>query len=140
MVLIFARFFVILQRLRRSRRNSSAALKQAISNQMNWIILIVAGLCETGFTYCLGRAKYVTGTEWWLWIGGFLAFSILSMVLLAKAIQTLPLGTAYPVWTGIGAVGTVFIGIFVFHEPATFWRLFFLTTLIGSIVGLKALS
>jgi len=82
----------------------------------------------------------VTGTEWWLWIGGFLAFSILSMVLLAKAIQTLPLGTAYPVWTGIGAVGTVFIGIFVFHEPATFWRLFFLTTLIGSIVGLKALS
>ncbi len=107
---------------------------------MNWIILIVAGLCETGFTYCLGRAKYATGTEWWLWIGGFLAFSILSMVLLAKAIQTLPLGTAYPVWTGIGAVGTVFIGIFVFHEPATFWRLFFLTTLIGSIVGLKALS
>lgn len=107
---------------------------------MNWIILIVAGLCETGFTYCLGRAKYVTGTEWWLRIGGFLAFSILSMVLLAKAIQTLPLGTAYPVWTGIGAVGTVFIGIFVFHEPATFWRLFFLTTLIGSIVGLKALS
>ena len=140
MVLIFARFFVILQRLRRSRRNSSAALKQAISNQMNWIILIVAGLCETGFTYCLGRAKYVTGTEWWLWMCGFLAFTILSMGLLAKATQTLPLGTAYPVWTGIGAVGTVLVGIFVFHEPATFWRLFFLTTLIGSIVGLKALS
>ena len=61
-------------------------------------------------------------------------------VLLAKATQTIPLGTAYPVWTGIGAVGAVSIGIFVFREPATFWRLFFLTTLIGSIIGLKALS
>ena len=61
-------------------------------------------------------------------------------MLLAKATQTIPLGTAYPVWTGIGAVGAVSIGIFVFREPATFWRLFFLTTLIGSIIGLKALS
>ena len=51
-----------------------------------------------------------------------------------------PLGTAYPVWTGIGAVGAVIIGILVFREPGTFWRLFFLTTLIGSIIGLKALS
>ena len=107
---------------------------------MNWIILIVAGLCETGFTYCLGHAKYVTGTEWWLWMSGFLAFTILSMGLLAKATQTLPLGTAYPVWTGIGAVGTVIVGIFVFSEPATFWRLFFITTLIASIVGLKTVS
>jgi quaternary ammonium compound-resistance protein SugE len=49
-------------------------------------------------------------------------------------------GTAYPVWTGIGTVGTVLVGIFVFHEPATFWRLFFITTLIASIIGLKALS
>ena len=60
-------------------------------------------------------------------------------MLLAKATQTMPLGTAYPVWTGIGAVGAVIIGIFVFREPATFWRLFFLTTLVGSIIGLKAL-
>ena len=107
---------------------------------MNWIILIVAGLCETGFTYCLGRAKYVRGTEWWLWMSGFLAFTILSMGLLAKATQTLPLGTAYPIWTGIGAVGTVLVGIFIFHEPSTFWRLFFITTLIVSIVGLKTVS
>ena len=107
---------------------------------MNWIILIVAGLCETGFTYCLGRTKYVIGTEWWLWMSGFLAFTILSMGLLAKATQTLPLGTAYPVWTGIGAVGTVLVGIFIFREPATFWRLFFITTLIASIVGLKTVS
>ena len=107
---------------------------------MNWIILIIAGLCEVGFTYCLGRARIVKGLEWWAWMGGFVVVSLMSMVLLAKATQTLPLGTAYPVWTGIGAVGTVLVGIFVFHEPATFWRLFFITTLIASIIGLKALS
>ncbi|MBQ8047898.1 MAG: multidrug efflux SMR transporter [Prevotella sp.] len=107
---------------------------------MNWIALIVAGLCEVGFTYCLGRARPVTGTEWWLWMGGFLVFTFASMALLAKATQTLPLGTAYPVWTGIGAVGTVLVGIVVFHEPATFWRLFFITTLIVSIAGLKLIS
>lgn len=107
---------------------------------MNWIILIIAGMCEVGFTYCLGRAKNVAGLEWWAWMGGFVVFTVASMALLAKATQSLPLGTAYPVWTGIGAVGTVLIGIFVFHEPASFWRLFFITTLIASVVGLKLLS
>jgi quaternary ammonium compound-resistance protein SugE len=57
--------------------------------------------------------------------------------LLYKATQTLPIGTAYAVWTGLGAVGTVLLGILVFKEPVYFWRLFFLTTLIASIVGLK---
>ena len=108
--------------------------------QMNWIILIVAGLCEVGFTYCLGRAKGVVGGEWWTWIAAFAVLYVLSAVLLAKATQTIAIGTAYPVWTGIGAVGAVLVGIFIFREPATFWRLFFLTTLIGSIIGLKALS
>lgn len=107
---------------------------------MNWIILIIAGMCEVGFTYCLGRAKNVAGLEWWAWMGGFVVFTVASMALLAKATQSLPLGTAYPVWTGIGAVGTVLVGIFVFHEPASFWRLFFITTLIASVVGLKLLS
>ena len=107
---------------------------------MNWLILIIAGVCEVGFTYCLGRAKSVTGAEWWMWRGGFLFFTLASMVLLAKATQSLPLGTVYPVWTGIGAVGTVLIGIFIFHEPASFWRLFFIFTLIASIIGLKILS
>ena len=107
---------------------------------MNWIILIVAGLCEVGFTYCLGRAKSIAGTEWWLWIAGFVVFSVVSMALLAKATQTLPIGIAYPVWTGIGAVGTVIVGILLFHEPATFWKMFFTITLIASIVGLKLLS
>ena len=62
------------------------------------------------------------------------------MYLLYRATQTLPMGTAYAVWTGIGAVGTVIIGIIFFKEPVAFWRLFFIATLIGSIVGLKAVS
>jgi quaternary ammonium compound-resistance protein SugE len=107
---------------------------------MSWIVLILAGLCEVAFTYCLGRAKEASATEWGMWIGGFAAFYVLSAVLLARATQTLPLGTAYPVWTGIGAIGAVLVGIFIFGEPATFWRLFFLTTLIGSIIGLKSLA
>lgn len=61
----------------------------------------------------------------------------LSMVLLSKSVQAIPIGTAYPVWTGIGAVGTVLVGILCFNEPATFWRLFFITTLIISVVGLR---
>lgn len=107
---------------------------------MNWILLVIAGLCEVGFTSCLGKAKETSGTEMYGWYGGFLFFLVLSMVLLMKATQSLPLGTAYAVWTGIGAVGTVIMGIFIFKEPATFWRLFFIFTLIGSIVGLKAVS
>ena len=107
---------------------------------MHWIILILAGLCEVAFTYCLGRAKGISGTEWYIWITAFGVFYILSAILLAKATEVLPIGTAYPVWTGIGAIGAVIIGIFIFKEPATFWRLFFLTTLIISIIGLKTIS
>ncbi len=114
--------------------------KRQQADVMNWIILIIAGLCEVGFTYCLGRAKGIVGTNYWLWMSGFAALYVLSAVLLAKATETLPLGTAYPVWTGIGAVGAVLVGIFIFKEPTSFWRLFFLTTLIASIIGLKALS
>ena len=75
-----------------------------------------------GFAYCLGRSKAVSGYEWWTWIAAFAAFYVLSAVLLAKATQTLPIGTAYPVWTGIGAIGAVLVGIFVFREPATRWN------------------
>lgn len=107
---------------------------------MNWIILILAGLMEVGFTFCLGKTKAATGQElaWW-WIG-FLAALTLSMYLMAKAAGRLPIGTVYPVWTGIGAAGAVIIGIVFFHEPATFWRIFFITTLILSIIGLKVLA
>lgn len=107
---------------------------------MNWIILIIAGLFEVGFASCLGKAKETTGTESTLWMVGFFVSLSISMFLLYKATQTLPIGTAYAVWTGVGAIGTVIVGIIFFKEPADFWRLFFLTTLICSIVGLKMVS
>ena len=107
---------------------------------MNWLLLIIAGLFEVGFTTCLSKAKETTGTTATLWIIGFFVSLALSMYLLYKATQTLPMGTAYAVWTGIGAVGTVIIGILFFKEPAEFWRLLFITTLIGSIAGLKFVS
>ncbi|HEU4633679.1 MAG TPA: multidrug efflux SMR transporter [Flavisolibacter sp.] len=107
---------------------------------MNWIILIIAGLFEVGFTTCLGKAKETSGTTSAAWMTGFFISLTVSMYLLYKATQTLPMGTAYAVWTGIGAVGTVIVGILFFKEPSDFWRLFFITTLIGSIIGLKFVS
>ncbi len=107
---------------------------------MNWILLIIAGLFEVAFAACLGKAKEASGIEVTYWYIGFLICLAISMFLLVKVTQELPIGTAYAVWTGIGAVGTVLIGILVFKEPATFWRLFFITTLIASIVGLKVVS
>ncbi|WP_297069154.1 multidrug efflux SMR transporter [uncultured Duncaniella sp.] len=104
---------------------------------MNWIILILAGLMEVAFTFCLGKTKESTGTESYWWWGGFIAALTLSMYLMARASRTIPLGTVYPVWTGIGAVGAVIVGILFFNEPATFRRIFFITTLIVSIIGLK---
>lgn len=107
---------------------------------MNWIILIIAGLFEAAFAFCLGKAKETTGNEMYAWYLGFLITLAISMVLLVKATQSLPIGTAYAVWTGIGAAGTVLVGIFVFKEPVSLWRMFFLITLIGSVIGLKAVS
>tara|TARA_R110000868_G_scaffold37111_2_gene131298 strand:+ start:6723 stop:7049 length:327 start_codon:yes stop_codon:yes gene_type:complete len=107
---------------------------------MNWILLIIAGLFEVAFTSCLGKAKESTGIETTYWYIGFLISLGISMFLLIKVTQQLPIGTAYAVWTGIGAVGTVLIGILFFKEPATFWRLFFIMTLITSIIGLKVVS
>ena len=107
---------------------------------MNWVILVIAGLFEVGFSSCLGKAKESTGSTANLWYAGFFVCLAISMYLLVKATQTLPIGTAYAVWTGIGAVGTALVGIFVFKDPADFWRVFFIATLIGSIIGLKAVS
>lgn len=107
---------------------------------MNWILLVIAGLFEVAFASCLGKAKESIGNEMWFWYGAFIVCLSISMVLLIKVTQTLPIGTAYAVWTGIGAVGTALAGIFIFHEPATFWRVFFIITLICSVIGLKAVS
>ncbi|OYX85789.1 MAG: QacE family quaternary ammonium compound efflux SMR transporter [Flavobacteriales bacterium 32-34-25] len=107
---------------------------------MSWILLIIGGLFEVAFASCLGKAKETTGVESVYWMLGFLVSLTISMFLLYKATQELPIGTAYAVWTGIGAVGTVLVGIFIFKEPASFWRLFFIVTLIASIIGLKFVS
>ena len=107
---------------------------------MNWIILIIAGLFEVGFVFCLGKVRETNGVEFYGWIAGFLVAASASFGLLIKATQTFPMGSAYAVWTGIGAVGTVIVGILVFKDPANFWRLFFIATLICSIIGLKAVS
>ncbi|EMY71637.1 DMT family transporter [Leptospira vanthielii] len=107
---------------------------------MNWILLFIAGFFEVLFATCLGKAKETTGNEVYLWYFGFIISLMISMLLLIKVTQTLPIGTSYAVWTGIGAVGTVLVGIFLFKEPMDFWRVFFLVTLILSIVGLKSVS
>jgi quaternary ammonium compound-resistance protein SugE len=107
--------------------------------KMNWIILIIAGLCEAGFAFCLGKAREAENGKAY-WYGGFLLFLIISMLLLIKAVQSLPIGTAYAVWTGIGAAGTALMGIWLLDEPATFRRIFFIVTLIASVVGLKVVS
>ena len=111
---------------------------------MNWIILIIAGLFETGFATCLGKAQETTGRESYFWWAGFVVALIISMFLMFKAISVgsnpIPIGTAYAVWTGIGAVGAVLAGVFIFHEPATFWKMFFVFTLIASVVGFTMVS
>lgn len=107
---------------------------------MNWIILITGGLFEAAFTYCMGMMKVSNGWTWFYWLLGFLACTGISMGLLIKASQTIPIGTAYPVWTGVGALGSVIIGIVFFNEPSNLWRLFFIFTLIASIIGLKTLG
>ena len=107
---------------------------------MNWIILIIAGIFEVAFATCIGKVKETTGTTAAWWFTGFVVCLTISIYLLYRATQTLPVGTSYAVWTGIGAVGIVLVGIFYFKEPADFWRIFFLTTLIASIIGLKLVT
>lgn len=101
---------------------------------MAWAILFVAGLFEIGWAVGL---KYTEGfTRFWptLWTGVSL---VMSMGLLGWAVKTLPLGTAYAVWTGVGAVGTAVLGILLFNEPATAARLTCIGLIVAGIVGLK---
>ena len=104
---------------------------------MPWLLLLIAGFFEVGFTTCL---KLSNNFSDWRWSTGFFICAVLSFLFLGKAIQHIPIGTAYAVWTGIGAVGTVIIGILFFKEPATFLRLFFIFLLIASVVGLRLVS
>jgi quaternary ammonium compound-resistance protein SugE len=104
---------------------------------MAWIYLVVAGLFEVGFTTCL---KLSNNFHHRWWTAGFFICITASFLLLNKAIQSIPIGTGYAVWTGIGAIGTALIGIMLFREPSDFWRVFFICLLIGSIAGLKLVS
>ena len=106
---------------------------------MAWLYLVLAGACEIGWPVGLKLGWTEAGMRP-LWIA-FAAVSIIaSGALLLVAQRSIPMGTAYAVWTGIGAVGTAAVGIIWFKDPATFWRLVFLTTLIGSIIGLNLAS
>ena len=101
---------------------------------MAWIILFVAGLFEVGWAVGL---KYTEGfTRLWPTVGTGVSM-VLSMALLGWALKTLPLGTAYAVWTGIGAIGTALFGILVLKEPATAARLVCLCLIVAGILGLK---
>jgi quaternary ammonium compound-resistance protein SugE len=106
---------------------------------MAWFLLVLGGLFEVAFAFSLGKAKETQGSPLG-WYAAFALFAAISFSLLNKSLQHIPLGTAYAVWTGIGAVGTALLGIFFFRDPLTFWRLFFLATLVASVVGLKFAS
>ena len=101
---------------------------------MAWFLLIVGGLFEVGFTTCL---RFVDGFRNLPWTLGFLLSVTLSMGLLEIASRSIPLGTAYAVWTGIGAVGTVLVGILWFGEPATTLRVLLILGVVACIAGLK---
>lgn len=101
---------------------------------MAWALLILGGLFEVGFTTCL---RYTDGFRNLPWTLGFLGSVTASMGLLEAAARTIPLGTAYAVWTGIGALGTVVIGMMWFDEPATLVRAVLILGLVACIAGLK---
>ncbi len=101
---------------------------------MAWLYLITAGVFEVGFTTCLKKSNNFTD---WRFALGFLVCATISFGLLSVALRSIPLGTAYAVWTGIGAAGTVMVGIYVFGDPTSLARMFFLALLVGSIVGLR---
>jgi quaternary ammonium compound-resistance protein SugE len=104
---------------------------------MSWFVLFVAGLFE--IAWAIGLA-YSDGLSDPLPTAGTAVALIVSMVLLARAVETIPIGTAYAVWTGIGAVGTAILGIVLFEEPASLDRLAFIALVVVGIVGLHHVS
>ncbi len=104
---------------------------------MAWTWLVLAGLTEIAGTTVF---RYIDGFNRLTPIVALIVTGTLSLVLLFKALDGIPIGTAYAVWTGMGAAGTVLVGILFYKEPTDALRLVFLSTLIGSIVGLKFVS
>ncbi len=101
---------------------------------MAWFWLIVGGIFEVGFTTSL---RFVDGFRNWPWTLAFLISVGISMALLEYAARSIPMGTAYAVWGGIGAVGTVVVGILYFDEPASIVRGLLILVIIGAIAGLR---
>ncbi|CAA9524791.1 MAG: small multidrug resistance family (SMR) protein [uncultured Sphingomonas sp.] len=101
---------------------------------MAWLLLILGGLFEVGFTTSL---RFAEGFRNLPWTAAFLVSVTLSMVLLEYAARTIPMGTAYAVWTGIGAVGTVIVGMVFFNEPVTTIRTLLILAIVAAIAGLK---
>lgn len=104
---------------------------------MAWVVLFVAGVLEIGWAVGL---KYTEGfTRLWPSVATVSAMAV-SLAMLGVAVRTLPLGTAYAIWTGIGTVGTVIVGMWLFGEPAAFMRLFCVFLILTGIIGLKLVS
>ena len=101
---------------------------------MAWVWLIVGGLFEVGFTTSL---RFVDGFRNFPWTVVFLVSVAISMGLLELASRSIPMGTAYAVWGGIGAVGTVLVGIMFFSEPAALVRILLIFVIVAAIAGLK---
>jgi quaternary ammonium compound-resistance protein SugE len=101
---------------------------------MAWFLLILGGLFEVGFTTSL---RFVDGFRNWPWTAAFLVSVTLSMGLLEYAARTIPMGTAYAVWGGIGAVGTVIVGMAWFGEPTTTVRVLLILAIVAAIAGLR---
>jgi len=104
---------------------------------MSWIYLLLAGICEIGWAVGM---KYSNGfTKFWP-SAVTVIFMLISVILLAAAIKTLPLGTAYAIWTGIGAIGTVIAGIILFGDAASAGRILCILMITGGIIGLKVIT
>lgn len=101
---------------------------------MAWVWLILGGLFEIGFTTSL---RFVDGFRNLPWTAAFLVSVAISMALLEQAARTIPMGTAYAVWGGIGAIGTVVVGMFWFGEPATTVRVLLIFVIVAAIAGLR---
>ncbi|MDE1996057.1 MAG: multidrug efflux SMR transporter [Rhizobiaceae bacterium] len=104
---------------------------------MAWAFLILSGLLDVAWAVSVKMADGYSRLTW-----SILSFALLAAFVyaLGKALQVLPLGTAYAVWTGVGAVGSIVVGIVIFREPATFVRLFCIAVTLSGIIGLKLTS
>ena len=104
---------------------------------MPWVWLVVGGLFEVGFTTSL---RFVDGFRNVPWTIAFLVSVAISMALLELASRSIPMGTAYAVWGGIGAVGTVIVGLIWFSEPSSLIRILLILAIVGAIAGLRLVS